>query len=228
MASTAYTRRTFVQGSAAGAIATGIATGTMRFALADEARETRDSCDWLGSEPETPEAFKEEIEVDVVVVGLGWAGVSATRAACEAGASVAVFEKGSSFGLVSKNVNAYGSKLWLEHFPETEKYWNKGAVLNAIMAGCLNRNSDAIQSRWLDKNGEVFDWFFAAMDDTDMFYGTPENYRIPEDAVGMTETSYPYPANFDPANEYYPCFPGCARLAPSAQPFFEANMSRAA
>ena len=31
-----------------------------------------------------------------------------------------------------------------------------------------------------------------------------------------------------PANEYYPCFPGCARLAPSALPFFEANMSRAA
>ena len=58
MASTAYSRRTFVQGSAAGAIATGIATGTMRFALADEARETSDSCDWLGSEPETPEAFK--------------------------------------------------------------------------------------------------------------------------------------------------------------------------
>lgn len=31
-----------------------------------------------------------------------------------------------------------------------------------------------------------------------------------------------------PANEYYPCFPDCARLAPSALPFFEANMSRAA
>lgn len=228
MVSAAYTRRAFVQGSAAGAIATRMATSTMRPALANEVEETGNSCGWLGSEPETPEEFKEEIEVDVVVVGLGWAGVSATRAACEAGASVAVFEKGSSFGLVSKNVNAYGSKLWLEHFPETEKYWNKGAVINAVMAGCLNRNSDAIQSRWLDKNGEVFDWFFAAMDGADMFYGTPENYRIPDDTVGMTETSYPYPANFDPANEYYPCFPGCARLAPSALPFFEANMSRAA
>ncbi len=64
MASAAYTRRAFVQGSAAGAIATGMATSTMRPALANEVEETGSSCGWLGSEPETPEVFKEDLTVN--------------------------------------------------------------------------------------------------------------------------------------------------------------------
>jgi fumarate reductase flavoprotein subunit len=194
----------------------------------DSASASTDDADWLGTEPAMPDKFKEEIETDVVVVGLGWAGVCATRAACEAGASVTVFEKGSGYGLLSKNVHAYGSKLWLKHFPDSEKFWDRSAIINAVMQGCLNRNNDAIQGKWLDTNGEAFDWFFGAMEGSDMVFATSDNYLIPKDAkIGVTETSYPYPANFNPATEYYPCFPGTAKLSPDASPFFDANMAKA-
>ncbi len=184
---------------------------------------------WLGTEPATPDTFKEDIEVDVVVCGLGWAGVCATRAACEEGASVAVFEKGSNFGLTSKGVHAFGSQLWLEHFPQSERFWDRTAILNEVTQGCLNRNSDAIQSEWLNRNGEVFDWFFqAALDTGTVTFASADNPAVPKDAVGIRETSWPYPENYDPAEEYWPCFPGTASLTPSAEPFFQANMDKAA
>lgn len=63
MVSAAYTRRAFVQGSAAGAIATGMATSTMRPALANEVEETGNSCGWLGSEPERPKSLKKKLKL---------------------------------------------------------------------------------------------------------------------------------------------------------------------
>lgn len=185
--------------------------------------------DWLGEEPATPDTFAEELEADVVVVGLGWAGVCATRAACEQGASVVVFEKGENFGLTSKNAHAFGSKLWLEHYPESEKYWDRTAIINAVMKGCLNRNSDAIMSKWLNTNGEAFDWFFgAALENPEIvFTSSAEGNKLPKDTTGIKETSWPYPANYNPLEEYWPCFPGTACVAPNAAPFFEANIAKA-
>ena len=109
------TRRTFV-GAAAAATASMAAIPAL--ADAPEVPEGPVSIDWLGTQPADPETVDVELESDVIVVGLGWAGVCATRSACEAGASVNVFEKGSYYGLTRQNVNAWGSKLWLELFPE--------------------------------------------------------------------------------------------------------------
>lgn len=220
------TRRSFVGVTAAAAVA---AVGTpLALADAPEQPEGPIAIDWVGTEPADPDSFAYELESDVIVVGLGWAGVCATRSACEAGASVTVFEKGDNFGLPRQNVNAWGSKLWLKLFPETEKYWDKELAMRAVMQCCLNRNSDAIQSKWFDTNGEAFDWFFEAMDGSDIVYGTAESPKVDATVLSMTETSYPYPKNYDPAEEYYPCFPGCAKCFPSATPFFEANMAKAA
>lgn len=219
------TRRTFV-GAAAAATASMAAIPAL--ADAPEVPEGPVSIDWLGTEPADPETVDVELESDVIVVGLGWAGVCATRSACEAGASVNVFEKGSYYGLTRQNVNAWGSKLWLELFPETEKYWDKPAAMRAVTQSTLNRASDAIQSRWFDTNGEAFDWFFGAMEGTDVVYGTAENPKVDTSVTSMTETSYPYPKNYDPTQEYYPCFPGCAKCFPTSAPFFDANMEKAA
>ncbi len=218
-------RRTFVGAAAAAGL-----TMTAASALADapEIPEGSVAIDWVGTEPADPTEVAVELESDVIVVGLGWAGVCATRAACEAGASVTVFEKGNYYGLTRQNVNAWGSKLWLELFPETERYWDKPTAMRAVMQGTLNRASDAIQSRWFDTNGEAFDWFFSAMEGTDVIYGTAENPAVDTSVTSMTETSYPYPKNYDPKEEYYPCFPGCAKCFPTSAPFFDANMEKAA
>ena len=218
------TRRAFVGAAAAVSLS---AVATSALADAPAIPDGPVAIDWLGTEPADPEGDIVEIESDVVVVGLGWAGVCATRSACEAGASVNVFEKGGYYGLTRQNVNAWGSKLWLELFPETERYWDKAAAMRAVTQSTLNRASDAIQSKWFDTNGEAFDWFFAAMEGTDVIYGTAESPVVDTTVTSMTETSYPYPKNYDPSEEYYPCFPGCAKCYPTAAPFFDANMEKA-
>ena len=216
----AITRRTFVEGAVAAAATTGVVASA---ALADapEIPEGPVEIDWVGTEPETPAEFAQELEADVIVVGLGWAGVCATRSACEAGASVIVFEKGEKYGLLRQNVNAWGSKLYTEWYPECEQFWDKGLAMNGVMQGCLNRNSDAIQSKWFDINGEVFDWFFKAIDGLDISIGTSENPKVDTSKLNVCETSYPFPKNYNPAEEYYPCFPGCAKISPSPEPIFD-------
>ena len=176
------------------------------------------SIDWLGTEPADPETVDVELESDVIVVGLGWAGVCATRSACEAGASVNVFEKGSYYGLTRQNVNAWGSKLWLELFPETEKYWDKPAAMRAVTQSTLNRASDAIQSRWFDTDGEAFDWFFGAMEGTNVVYGTAENPKVDTSVTHVTETSYPYPQELRPHAGVLPLLPGLCQVLPHLRP----------
>lgn len=56
------------------------------------------SGDWLGKEPEISDADVEaEEECDVVVIGLGNAGVMAYRSAAEAGANTIAIEKAESY-----------------------------------------------------------------------------------------------------------------------------------
>lgn len=184
------------------------------------------TADWLGSAPETPSDFSQELEADVVVVGLGMAGICATRAAVEEGARVVVFEKGAGFGLTSKNIHAWGSKTWLTHFPECEKFFQmRDQMISHVVKGCLSRVDGRIHTRWCEENGDAFDWFLGAVPEDEMFYGSAENNTPPdEEAVGIYETSYPYPANYNPLDENYPCFPGTAKTNPNTLPFFEANM----
>ena len=195
---------------------------------ATEAEAEGVSQDWLGDEPQMPQSFNNEIEADVVVVGLGMAGVCATRAACEAGASVVVFEKGPTFGLKSTCIHPWGSKQWVEHYPEcAELYKRKDLAMQALSKAMLGRANARIMSRYLDDNGDTVDWFMGAFAPGELFYGTPDNNVVPEGETGIYELSYPYPANYDIDKEYYPCFLGCIDMLPDNVPFLEANMKKA-
>ena len=227
-------RRSFVVGvgAAAGAVA-GLAA--LRVAEADEldegAEETSEetASDWLGEEPETPETFDYELEADVVVCGLGYAGVCATRGAAEEGASVIVFEKGGSFGLGSKNFAAFGSQKWLELFPECAEYWEMTSdLVNAVSKACAYRNNARLMKRWAELNGETFDWYTSAPENVE--WGSAENGNEVSDEAeySVTETTYPFPANYNPLEENIPCFPGTGYLIPSSSGgFMEANIARA-
>lgn len=115
-------RREFLKGSAAGAVslaAMGLLGGCAQEKEAQpdvnpsqlENTETGE-LPWLGKAPEIVESeIEKTIEVDVIVVGAGLAGVAATRSAAEEGASVAVFEKRRELSAGAGNLRSL-TDLW--------------------------------------------------------------------------------------------------------------------
>lgn len=206
-------RREFVGATAA----LGVAGALSGVALADEAGEKATPADdWLGEGPQMPEEFAQELECDVVVCGLGYAGVSAVRAAVEAGASVVAFEKGSDFGLGSHDCCALGSSLFEERFPEIGAYWEHGTELlvNEISKSCLYRNNAALAKKWLSINGENVDWFVGAAPADSVSYGTSENGNVIDEEADYTLIAggWPIPSEYDPYAENMPCLPGSFKM----------------
>lgn len=226
------TRKAFI---GTGALAAAALATVSTAAMANEAGETAASQvpAWLGTEPEDPTEFVQELECDVVVCGLGLAGVSATRAAAEAGASVVVFEKSEEFGLGSKGCCAIGSKLFAERFPSiVEKYWDGGVELlaNEISKGCIYRNNARILRKWLEINGENVDWYVSAPAEDQLSIGTEENGNaVDKDApCTLACDGWPVPESYDPYAENMPCLPGSFTMRGSMNKgFLSANLDRA-
>lgn len=217
-AGTTLSRRSFIGGCAAASTVAACAASTASVASADETAAAAEAFApaWLGDEPDAPESFDAEYQCDVIVCGLGYAGVSATRAAVEAGASVVVFEKGDGFGLGSGDMCAFGSATFLERFPEIEPVWKNGAALlvNELSKNCLYRNKAALARKWVEINGEAVDWFVSAVPDESISIGTSENGNAVDSLSDCTLSAcaWPYPANYDPYEENIPCLPGSYSL----------------
>ncbi len=237
IASVTVSRRAFTGATAVGAAAIAAQlvspAGTAAQAIAEGASEETTDAGWLGEEPETPTEFSAEYDVDVVVVGLGHAGVAATRAAAEAGASVLAIEKGTDYGLGSKDCCAIGSKLFEERFPEIERYW-KGAqslLMNEISKGCLYRNDARILRKWMQINGENVDWYVSATPEESTSYGTSENGNAVDSKADYTLIAggWPIPADYNPSAENMPCLPGSFKMGGGVNKgFLACNLDRAA
>ena len=104
--------------------------------------------DWLGEAPATPDTYAAEYEADIVVCGLGIAGVSALRAAAEAGATVIGFDKADATRC-SNEICAFGSQTYASRYPDVAAQWDdaRAIVLNAVSEGCLYRNDTRILRR---------------------------------------------------------------------------------
>ncbi|MCC8100783.1 MAG: FAD-dependent oxidoreductase [Clostridiales bacterium] len=111
--------------------------------------------DWLGTAPEITD-ISEEIDVDVVVVGGGHAGVQAALAAAELGAKVAVVEKQSEdvFAWYGEDVGVFNSKLQLEAgFPE----YNLGEIVNEFITRGGGRAFPEIVRQYVANSGATLD-----------------------------------------------------------------------
>jgi hypothetical protein len=221
-------RRAFAA-SAASLAGLGVAAGLAGTATANAEQLEGIGTDWLGQEPETPAEFAAEYDVDVVVCGLGIAGVAALRAAAEAGASVVGFDK-TGASRCSNEMSAWGSQLYAERFPDVAAFW-EGAeplILNAVTNGCICRNDIRILRRWMDVNGEAVDWYFGAVPAEEISWGTMENGNtVDADAsLALKEPVYPLPEHYDPTTENMPCIPGTFRMTGSSR-FLAANLAKA-
>lgn len=234
------TRRGFLGAAAAAGAAVaswGLAgcAASQASAPADDGKEgsaLSQTGDWLGEEPATPETFAAEYEADIVVCGLGVAGVAALRTAAEAGLRVVGFDKADA-SRSSNEVCAFGSTLYASRYPDVAAGWEgmRPFILNAVSEGCLYRNDTRILSRYLDINGETVDWYFSALNESEYSFGTSENGNKVdrEAALTLSEPVYPVPEHYDPRTENVPCIPGSFRMGGEQKGpgFLAANLAKA-
>lgn len=112
--------------------------------------------------PVAAEEITQTLEYDVVVVGLGFAGTAAVRAAAEAGASVAGLEmmqreRYSCFGRDIGHINSQFLKS--RGVPEVDPI----DLYNEMMRRAGGRANSALVMQFAQGSGSAFDWF------TDMY-----------------------------------------------------------
>ncbi|OUO91319.1 hypothetical protein B5F40_04230 [Gordonibacter sp. An230] len=111
--------------------------------------------------PEPITDVKETLEGDVVVVGLGLAGVCATRAAAEAGLKVVALERCPEPSARSGQFAVFNSdrarQMGIEDLDTAE-------LVNEMMVQTGHRADFRILKTWADNCGEAFDWYTGAYD----------------------------------------------------------------
>ena len=180
--------------------ATGAANSTVGF-------DGTGTLPWLGEAPAiSDDQVEEELTADVVVGGLGAAGVPAARAAAEAGAKVVCLESSSHLNSVASDMAIFGGQTQAQ-WGRGDGFLDKKMVVNMHMEECSHHVSQSIISRYYDESGAALDWFVGASKN---LYMAPESYaEIPTDAQAnyMFPYMYPVPETYDYTKEDLPCYP---------------------
>lgn len=155
------TRRSFVSGAA---IATATAMGVAAMPAAAEEVQAPQlpvgvataTADWLGA-PETvgEDQISEVVECDIVVVGCGVGGVTASLTAVEEGCSVVLLEKTSGLAPGSHWIGGIEGKL----YQEAGVTYDRDSIVNDLMWHANYRADQRLIQLWYDKSGEAIDWY---------------------------------------------------------------------
>jgi fumarate reductase flavoprotein subunit len=100
------------------------------------------------------------ITADVVVVGSGIAGLTATLSAAEAGARTVLLEKGPTFNVRGLHNAAIGSRLQKQAGIKIDK----DEVISTIMEAGAYRGDQRLVKLWADNCGKVMDWLLDMAD----------------------------------------------------------------
>ena len=194
--------------------------------------------DWLGEEPEINDAdvYKEE-EADVVIVGLGLAGVAAARKASELGANVIGIE-------CSAAPNCRSGEYAVINSPSLNKRWPERALTNEevdeIIDSHVNesgyRVKRSITKKWADNIGETFDWWIEA--DEKLFIADETRQAIEDENADdfLVPIFRPLPSYKDESGkvheynwkeERFPCYPTSVEFLPNQGVTFNANWQKA-
>lgn len=176
---------------------------------------------WLVA-PDYPESFDEELDCDVLVVGLGIAGMCAARAALEEGATVVALEQSESYNCRAAQFGHLNS-TYQNQSSVTFSEQDKALMLNSAMKANAYRPDPNIWRYFLDHSGEAFDWHVSAKPDI-VFLDpnlTPsesgvDGSTVPSSGMGasssdgkmyMTCFNNPQNPEYDQSSELYPMWP---------------------
>ncbi len=142
------------------------------------------------------------VEADVVVVGCGIAGLMAARSASEAGASVAVIEKSTSYNYRSGQFGIHGSTLQKERGMD----FDGSAAVGDLMKEMGYRPDQRLWNYWRDYSGEAFDWLLEPaggnVEVIDMYAKSYDASKIT-----ICTVHWPQPEAYDPLEEFSPTYP---------------------
>lgn len=207
-------------------------------AAAETAAAPASSEDWLGTEPDIADAdVYEEAEADVVIVGLGVAGVAAARKAAELGADVIGVEGSAAPNCRSGEYAVINSPTLNERWPE--RALSKEEV-DEIIDDHMNEScytvKRSITKKWADNIGETFDWWMGA--DEHLFIADETRQPIEDENADdfLVPIFRPLPSYKDDngdehvynwKEERFPCIPTSVEFLPSQGATFTANWDAA-
>lgn len=116
----------------------------------------------LGTGPKIDESkIVEVINCDVCVCGAGITGLAAARAASEEGAKVVVLEKNAAIEVHGFQCGVVNSSIQKNLGAEVDPK----EILNEYQRRTVGRANMKLASLWANHSGEVFDWWYDAVDD---------------------------------------------------------------
>ena len=206
-------------------------------AEADQAA-TAGGDDWLGAEPEIADAdVYAEASADVVVVGLGLAGVSAARSAAELGATVIGIDGAATPQCRSGEFAVINSPTLNARWPERALTREEvDEIVDAHVNESGYRVKRPITAKWAANIGEAFDWYMGA--DEHLFIADETRQPIEDENADdfLVPIFRPLPSWKDAdGNEHiynwkeerFPCFPTSVEFLPSQGATFNANWQKA-
>ena len=205
---------------------------------AEEEAAATNGDDWLGEEPVIDEAdVYDEVEADVIIVGLGVAGVAAARGAAEAGATVIGIDGSAAPNCRSGEYAVINSPTLNERWPERALSREEvDEIVDSHVNESCYRVKRTIAKKWADNIGTAFDWWMGA--DGHLFIADETRQPIEDENADdfLVPIFRPLPSYLDPdgkehvynwKEERFPCYPTSVEFLPSQQATFSANWQKA-
>jgi fumarate reductase flavoprotein subunit len=207
------TRRTFIKSTAAGAGAIAAAGAGLTAAekaaaqIASSAQPKKHS--WETPPADIPDSkIKEKVTTDIVIIGCGVSGATASASATEAGARVIVIEKHTTYNSRGSDNAAIASRTQKKLGVKVDK----DEVVLALQKYSGNRSDQRLLRLWADNSGRIIDWIGDMLEPAG--YSTVLRY-------------WPLPDGFDIRKEYYQQFPVVHNFSGGQAGLVETLMSNA-
>lgn len=214
-----FSRRAFIGGLGAAAAVT--ATGLLACSPSGESSSSTPESgggtaatalpDFL-TPPAPPADVSETLSCDVLVIGLGLAGVAAAREAAEAGKTVIGVDKQESPGWVSMagDFGVVGSQIQKDLGIE---WAAKTDIVNQLQKDMTYRTNPDLFNYWYDNSGADFDWFVQGAD-FEVLPSTAAN-KSTDKPNYIRPKCFPPLEGYDWRAEYYPYFHGTITTNPN-------------
>lgn len=203
-------RRNFLKA----AVALGVAgAGRGANALSDTVPESAAAaCEpaWLKAPDPIPDSqISKTVTADVVVIGSALSGLSATRAALEAGATVAVIEKAPDMVYRSCDVGVINGAI----AKKLGNHIDPAEIVTAIQDYYSWRTSADLWRHWAENSGAALDWWLGLVPDYKL---VDESFDVPAGTkdVYVRMPHWPHPKAYDPAKEHYKTFSTVHQILP--------------
>ena len=166
--------------------------------------------DFLKAPAPIPDSrISKTITTDVVVIGAALSGLSAARAALEAGASVAVIEKATDIVYRSSDIGVINSSI----DKQIGNIVDPAEIVTVIQDYYHGRTSGELWRYWAENSGAALDWWLELIPGYKLI---DESFIIPSETkeVYVRVPHWPHPKPYDPAREHYKIYSTAHQLMP--------------